>query len=225
MIDATDIFSENSDVLSMWVESDVVGADLANVATTAIAKHIPILSVAPDSVGTLWPWLENTPVKIVARFYVPKLTAANATTLIADMSGDIRDVFKRGASGAQVFVRVHDLGLFVKQLHLVRDDLFFNRTLSIGIDIGDVDANAWNDVLDMINHVSPDSILFALTHDAGAKSDYVGRVYGMLMNIGDFRGQLHFATGSNVERIEQTVRLIRAMQPNFVARTQIFVNN
>ena len=63
------------------------------------------------------------------------------------------------------------------------------------------------------------------TKDAGDKSDFVGRIYGMLNTWdADNKFDLHFAFGPNFMRIEQALRLVQSVRPELVGRLKFWVN-
>ena len=61
--------------------------------------------------------------------------------------------------------------------------------------------------------------------DAGDKSDFVGRIYGML-DVWDVTNNfdLHFVLGQDFCRIEQVLRLIKSEKPQLLNRARFFVN-
>lgn len=222
MIDADTIFEQLGGNSCLWCGGATDGSDLAAAAEFAVSNKMPFVSVTPDGVGVMWPWLENTSVGIVARFYVDGGLNPDAAS---DLARRARTAFRRGAVGAQVFLRARDLSSFVSEIEAVRDDLFFNKMLSVGLDIGEIDGADWGGVYAALQKIRADSLLLALTVDRGAKSDFVGRVYGMLNGWGDaWRGDVHFALGGNFVRADQAWRLIEKMRPELAMRARFFIN-
>jgi hypothetical protein len=124
-----------------------------------------------------------------------------------------------------VFLPYVALAGLVEQTHGIRGDLFFNKDLIIGIDIADIDSSDWGDLFEKLRKINASALLLVLTKDAGAKSDFVGRLYGMLDKWETENNfDLHFAFGQNFVRIEQTARLIRAMRPDLAKNMKFFVN-
>ena len=113
----------------------------------------------------------------------------------------------------------------VAQTHIIRDDLFFNRELVIGLDIGDIDSDDWENLFHELKRINASAVMFVLTKDFGKKSDFVGRVYGIL-NAWDseFNGALHFALENRPERIDQAQRLVESIRPELVKNLRFFVN-
>lgn len=207
----------------IWCAGGGDDTDLARAAQVCMTRGVPAVSVLPGAVGVMWPWLENTGVDIVARFYLD--TRRDIIDAADDLTGRINAAFKSGAAGAQVFVRRADLPALARQVRVIRDDLFFNRDLSVGLDIADVAPLDWPGVFDALREVRASSLILAMTSDAGDKSDIVGRIYGCLDAIdGNFDGDLHFAFGGNVLRMHQAWRLIQKMRPQMAARARFFVN-
>lgn len=223
MIDTDFIFAELGGAAALWDTSGADQCKLAHAAETVMSRGLRAVSVTPDSVPVLWPWLENAPVEIISRFYMPPRGGDDA---LSDLARRCRASFRMGASGAQIFISAGDLQRFASVLGPVRDDLFFGRRLSIGVDIADIEPLAWPDVWNIMCNIHADAIVVALTRDNGDKSDFVGRVYGMLDAWrDDFAGDVHFYTGVNPVRIDQARRLVHVMRPGLDSRTMFFIND
>jgi len=223
MIDVDNILDEIKPHLGLWCPGGGEDTDLAAMAEYIVANKIPMISVTGDNVPTLWPWLENADVAINARFYLDARVARHAEKQISDLAARMNGLFKQGASGAQVFIRFADLELFVSQLHAIRNDLFFNKTLSIGLDIGEIGPYDWGKLFELAEKIQAASILFVMPNDTGDKSDFVGRVYSALDTWnGAFHGDLHFALGQNFIRMEQAMRLVQKMRPELMQKIRFF---
>lgn len=212
MIDKSVIFDAIGSGVALWCATDMDATDLADAVQFANARQLSDISVAPNMIQTVWPWLEGRPVKIMTRFYLEqkKITEEH----VSDITVRINSALRQGANGAQVFVDVDALGDLVEQTHVVRDDLFFNKDLSIGLDIGDIGPFDWSNVFANLRKINASSVVFAFTQDTGDKSDFVGRIYAML-NAWDLQNKfnLHFAFGPNFMRIEQAQRLVQQVRP------------
>lgn len=221
MIDKQEIFTEIKDNLALLCGAGVMGADLAAVAGIAITNKLSAISVVPDAVAPIWAWLENTNVKIFSRFYVDKKIDEN---FMSDFSAQIATSFRDGADGATVFIKMRDLKQFVSELNCVRDDLFFNKTLAIGLDINEIDD--WGAVFELLRTIRADALTLFLSRDDGDKSDFVGRVYAMLnTDMGDWHGAIHLVSGKNIDRIDQVYRLTTQLRPNMVPKMMFFMEN
>ncbi len=223
MINDATIFSDADSNISTWVAQDATGTDLAYSAEVALSRHGDFVSVMPNAVSDIWPWLEKSDIKILARFYLENIGAAVVDETIADLSARINSAFKAGANGAQIFMSWRNFPTFCRHIYAIRDDLFFNKHLSIGLDISEIDAMDWGEVFNNLSNVRADSVVLAFVRDAGDKSDLVGRVYGMLSESRDWTGGLHFIPGDNSERVEQVYRLASAMRPDDVKNLSFFI--
>ncbi len=223
MIDNDLFFDDLGAAQALWCGQSASQAELAAAADAAAANGLMLISAAPDDVGALWTWMEKMPVRIVARFYIPPRGARDVEK-ISDLTARINAAFKQGARGAQIFMRVSDLPDFVRQMRGVRDDLFFNRDLSIGLDIGDVGALGWADVFDSLRALRATALTVVMTRDAGMRSDFVGRVFSMLNSWGGMPCDLHFALGNSKLRIEQALRLVQKMNPVLFGGVRVFIN-
>ncbi len=223
MIDLDSFFNDVGKSVGLWCGGDTNGTDLARMVEFVSEHGVAKLSVVPDVVSTVWPWLEKSDVKIYGRFYVND--GGISTDVMSDLTIKINQSFKRGACGAQVFVRYKNLSDMVAQVAFVRDDLFFNRDLIVGLDIEDIDSSDWKNLFDSLKKINASAVCFVLTKDTGKKSDFVGRVYGMLNAWdGDFGGALHFALENRPERIDQAQRLVESIRPELLPNLRFFVN-
>ncbi|MCM1294557.1 MAG: hypothetical protein NC311_03275 [Muribaculaceae bacterium] len=223
MIEITDIVDDFAHQIGLWCPATDDATDLARMADFAVSNGVGVISVAASAVGTVWPWLEGKNIKIIPRFYIK----AGRTIRDADMSEmavNINAAFKRGASGAIVFVDVARLGALVDMVHVVRDDLFFNKELAIGLNLNEIDVDDWDMVFDAVSRVRADSLVLALTQDAGEKSDFVGRVYSMLGAVPVASSfDICWVVGANPMRLEQVMRLTAAVQPSLTTRTRLMI--
>ncbi len=222
MIDIHQVF-ENENVaksVSLWLDADGDASDLAGAAEYAVNAHIGMLSVAPQNVPVVWPWVEKFNVKIIPRFFVENV-------LIDTMSGlgmSINSAFKQGADGAQVIVKLNDLEKFTDSLATVRDDLFFKKQLSVGFDVFEIWPLDWENVFAALNKLRATSLLLVLTTDAGDKSDFMGRIYGALENWDAPDAELHIMLGNSFYRAEQVYRLVAKMKPELLDKLRFLVN-
>jgi len=211
MIDKNEIFDEVKDNTGLWCATDCVGADLAAAAGVAITNKLRAVSVSSDAIAEIWPWVENTNIKIIARFMVEQDIDVD---FMSNLSSKISSAFREGANGAIVFVHMRNMEHFITELKYIRDDLFFNKSLSIGLDINEIGHDDWESVFKMLQSVRADSLTLFLSNDDGDKSDFVGRVYAMLKaNMADWHGTLSFIAGDNVvDRIDQFYRLAQLLR-------------
>lgn len=152
MIEITDMVDDIARQTGLWCPATDDATELARMADLAASNGVGVMSVAPDAVATVWPWLEGKNIKIIPRFYV----GSGRTIRDDDMSKlavDINTAFKRGAAGAIVFVDMARLASFVDMVHIVRDDLFFNKELAIGLNLNEIDVDDWGRVFDAISRV------------------------------------------------------------------------
>lgn len=224
MIDTDSFFDEISANMAMWCDGWRDTGELARVASSSVAHDMPVISALPDDVAMLWTWLEKTPARIYARFYLP-VRGGRDVGVISDLSARINAAFKQGAHGAQIFMRAADLDDFAEQIGVVRDDLFFNRELAIGIDISEVGPFEWPVVFDALRRLRAGALVLVLARDGGDKSDFVGRMYAVLRAAGDIKCDLHFVLGNNPLRMEQAARLVRGMRPALAGGMRMFVRS
>jgi len=224
MMCAESFFDEMGANMALWCDGGRDAGELARAAQTAAEYAMPVISAQPDDVAMLWTWLEKTPARIWARFYLPA-RGGRDIGVISDLSARINAAFKQGAIGAQVFVRGADLNDFAQQIGVVRDDLFFNRELAVGMDIADIGPFEWAGVFDVLRRLRAAALTLVLTKDTGDKSDFVGRLYAAVVAARDAKCDLHFVVGDNPVRIEQAVRMVRALRPEMAAGVRVFVHN
>ena len=223
MINDFSVFDLVGTHAGLWCGVDLDATDMANAVHVADVQKIPMISVAPGMVQTVWPWLENSCVKIMTRFYLEGEKISE--NQISDITVRINTALRQGASGAQVFLSYAALEELVEQTYIVRDDLFFNKDLAIGMDISDVGPFDWENVFENLRKINASSVIFVFARDDGNKSDFVGRIYAMLNAWGaENKFDLHFAFGPNFMRIEQAQRLVQQIRPNLVGQMCFWVN-
>ena len=223
MIDMKEFFDDENiaRAVSWWVASDVDGTDLAGVAESAIETRVPVLSVMPRDVSIVWPWVEKLNIKIYPRFELETM-AGNA---ISDLAVDINSGFKSGAHGAQILCKLNDLERFAESVSMVRNDLFFNKDLSVGLDLLEIWPLDWESVFAALKKIQATSLLLILSQDLQEKSDFTGRIYAALNAWDvDFDMELHVMLGTSFSRAEQVYRLVLANRPDLVNKLKFFVS-
>ncbi len=217
-------FDKYQHCFAVWCPADAEAGVLARCAEKTIESGADVVSVMPEAVNVVWPWLENKNVKIMGRFVLPdkKITEKQ----ISDVTLQINKVLKNGADGAQVFIRYAALPDLVEQTFVIRDDLFFYKDLSIGLDMSEIAASEWADVFAHLRKINASSVLFVFAKGAKANADFVGRLYGMLKAWTDSNNfDLHFALGPNFMRIEQAIQMVEEVRPGLIPRMKFWVNN
>lgn len=223
MIDKNEFFEKMKSKLGLWCANDADIGNLVRATEFAVENQIDVISVVPGVVKTVWPWVEKHNIKIMPRFYFPnkKITENH----IYDITAKINLALKTGADGAQVFLSYGALDTLVQQTHIIRDDLFFNKDLVIGLDIAEIDAAEWNKLFENLQKINAAAVLLVLTKDTGNKSDFVGRIYGMLKAWRDIRPGIQFMMDANLVRIEQVIRLVKKMRPELTDKLRFFVKS
>jgi len=223
MIEDKTIFDEIKNNISLMCRDGCVGADLAAVIGMAIEYKVKSVCVAPNRVGEVWPWLENSHIKIISRFYI------NGTInddFMSNLSEQISMSFRDGADGAIVFMKQCDLQKFVNEIAGVRESLFFNKSFGVALCVDDIDVFDWESVFDMLATMRADSLTLFLENDTGDKSDFVGRIFAMLnASRSNWSGVVDFALGQNILRIDQVFRLIQQIKPDTISETEFFIDN
>ena len=101
--------------------------------------------------------------------------------------------------------------------------MFFNRDLSVGIDITEIGPFDWTDLFAVLRVLRARALVLVLPRDTGDKSDFVGRVYAAL-TAADGGCDLHFVMGGAAPvRMEQTLRLARALRPDIAGGVRMFI--
>lgn len=222
MIESNEIFLDFDPKIALWCDGVGDTNDFANLANYILENKINLISVSPDRVAFVWTCLEKRDVKILTRYnFTP--VQKNIDKNVSDLSANITSVWKHGADGVQIFLGMRDLDSFVNALLFVRDDLFFQHDLCIGIDINNLGISDWDVLFNKLRAIRANSLCLILSEDTGNRSDFVGRVYGMLQKW-DFDGEIHFALGNNYNRIDQAIRLIESEKPELLERARFFLD-
>lgn len=222
MIDEDIVYDSLTGLTAMWCQADLEPGDLARATEVVISQGVRFVSVVPAAVPIIWPWLEHHDVKIFARFYLEGNQITE--TQLSDLTIRINDSLRRGAHGAQVFVDVASLPELVEQTYVVRDDLFFNKDLVIGLDVLGVGPDGWGGVYANLRKINASAVALVLPQDTGKESMIVGQIFAML-NAWDKANNfdVHLAFGPNFMRIEQVLRMMKSMRPDLIGRTKVFM--
>lgn len=222
MIEANEIFLEFDPRIALWCNLSGDTNELADLANSILENKIHLISVVPEVVSFIWTCLEKENVKILARYNFNSIQK-NVDKYISDLSEQINSVWKHGANGVQIFIKKKDIENFVDTFVFVKNDLFFEHDLCIGMDINEICISDWENVFAKLRAIRANSLCLALNEDAGNRSDFVGRVYGMLQKW-DFDGQIYFALGNDYDRIDQAIRLIESEKPELSNRVRFFLD-
>jgi len=222
MIEMDEIFSDSDKRLAFWCECVGDTSDLAGMADDVIKSNVHLISVPQDMIPLMWVYLEKTDVKILTRFDFLH-GDKGLDTQIYDLAANIRSVCRQGASGVQIFLNMRDFEDFIKNISLVRDDLFFAHDLYLGMDISEIGINDWADVFRGLRTVRARALVLTLKEDMKNRSDFVGRVYSMLQNW-DADCELHFVLNNNFDRIDQVIRLVESERPELSGKLQFFLD-
>lgn len=222
MIEINEVFSDSDKRLAWWCENVADTNDLATMADDIIQNDIHLISVPNETLYLMWAYLEKSKVKILTRFtFAPK--QKNSDSEMYDLAADIRAVCKKGADGVQIFVKMRDFENFIEKISLVRNDLFFEHSLCLVMDIKDLDVNNWEMIFQKLREIHVDALVLTLNEDTKNRSDFVGRIYGMLKNW-DMDGELHFILNNNFDRMDQVIRLVESQKPELSDKIRFFLD-
>ncbi len=222
MIEINEIFSDSDKRLALWCESIADTNDLAAVAENVIQEKINLVSIPVETVPFMWTYLEKSKVKILTRFNFNPLPKDNDAE-IYDLAAKITSVLKKGANGVQIFIKMRDFEFFSEKIRAVRDDLFFEHDLCVAMDISDLDVNNWDFIFQKLRDIRVNALVLILREDMGNRSDFVGRIYGLLQNW-NMDGELHFISNNNFDRIDQVIRLVEIIKPELSDKLHFFLD-
>jgi hypothetical protein len=228
MIDFETLLGEIKESVAAICPDGCDVADLVRMAERAVAENIRVISADPKSVESLWTWLEKRPVDILARFFLENQKHKNPDSdqSMSQLSEQINKAFKKGAAGAQVFVPFDRLDSFVNELRPIRDGLFFNKSLSVCLDINAIGSADWMCLFGKLDEVKADALLLYLSETRKKNADFVGRIYAFLENFDPgFNTELHFMLDRDIEKTEQVWRLVNKLRPKVADRLRFFVSN
>lgn len=222
MIELNEIFSDSDTRVAFWCADVSDTNDLAIMAENIISENIHLISILPECVEQIWPYLEKSGVKILTRYTfnpIPK----NIDSEIYNLAANISNVCRHGADGVQIFVKMRDFDYLADSIAPVRDDLFFKHDLSIGIDVSDIDMHNLEHFFEKLRYIRADSLVLTLNEDMGNRSDFVGRIYALLQSW-NLNGQLHFVSNNDYNRIDQIIRLTEKIRPEMTENLRFFLN-
>ena len=222
MIKTDDIFDDFSGMSGIWVDDRVVDDnELAQISNFILDNHISAVSVPAPVTEKVWPWIENRNVRIFNRFDVGFSDDADAT--MSKIARSVNESFRHGANGAQIMIKPNELEQFVNLVMPVKNDLFFDHDLVIGLNADNVDNSDWTKIFDLLNCIQANAIMITAMGDKfDASSDFVGRIYAMFESW-NFDGALHLMFGKNMMRLSQVLRLAQKMRPAVTEKILVFM--
>lgn len=221
-MEINEIFSDSDKRIAWWCDSVEDTNDLAEMADDIIKNNIHLISVPPEIVPLVWVYLEKFDVKIYTRFMV-SLNHKDIDKDMSDLAKNITCVCKKGATGVQIFLNQRDFDIFIDKILPVRDDLFFGHDLSLVMDIEDIDVNNWAMIFQKLHDLRLDAFGLTLKEDMKNRSDFVGRIYGMLQNW-DMDCELHLILNNNFDRMDQVIRLVETERPELSEKLRFFLD-
>ncbi len=222
MIEINEVFSDSDKRLALLCDDVIDTNDLAGMADDIIKGNIHLISAPVDIVPLLWAYLEKSDVKILTRFvFAPK--QKNIDSDMYELASKITNICKKGADGVQIFIKMRDFESFIEKISVVRDDLFFEHDLCLVMDIEDLDIHQLPMIFQKLRDVHVKALAFTLNDDMKNRSDFVGRVYGLLQNW-DMDGELHFMLNNNFDRIDQVIRLVESEKPELSDKLRFFLD-
>lgn len=205
--------------IASWCDSVQDTNDTAIMANNILESKVDTVSVPEKIVPFVWTCLEKSDVEIYTRYnFAPNATDDDFNDLVKQ----INHVLKSGADGVQIFVKMENFVRFTDLLSLVRDDLFFGRKLCICMDINDIDISKWDMIFDKLRALRVDVFAITLEKDDGKRSDFMGRIYGML-TAWNFDGVLHCIKVNKNIRIDEIMRLTEILQPDIYEKLRFFI--
>lgn len=222
MINTKYLFDDIGAITCAWVgNSSKEETDLAAMVDFMGTNGIKTVSVPCGVVGKIWPWVEKKHTEIIGRFDFNS-DNVDADSAMSNLATAINTEFKHGLTGAQIFVPLNQILQFVDEFLSVRDDLFFQRHLSVAIDVDGKVAPEWEIVFNAVNKVRADSLLIVAHGDTfNVKSDFVGRVFEML-NSWDAGCDLQMMFDNNMMRVSQVLRMVQKICPNLIPMLRVF---
>lgn len=223
MIKAENIFDDIEHMTAMWVD-EVDAGELARIASVAIDNNVPFVSMPCSCTKTFWPWVEETDVKILNRLTFHLEKNQSLDNAVSEFATNVNAAFRLGAHGIQVLVPLTEIHQFTDAILPIKNDLFFDRYVSVGIDIDDASCPDWSDIFGKLQQINPNSVLVMGHVDKfNPKSDFVGQIYAMLENW-DLNTDLHLMFGKNMLRVSQVLRLTQKMKPKLMKNIRVFIS-
>ncbi len=222
MIEINEIFSDSDKRIALWCDDVADTNELALMCENIVDNDVHLISVPSATVPNVWTYLEKQGVKILTRYdFCPE--SKNIEDDMYNLGAFITNVCKTGATGVQIFIKMRDFERFIESLQIVRNDLFFGHDLCIALDTEDLDINNLVFIFQKLRDIRADALVLTLDEDMGNRSDFVGRIYGLLEHF-NFDGELHFILGNNFDRIDQVIRLTECLRPELADRLKFFLD-
>lgn len=223
MIKPDVIFDDIHDITALWVNDDTDATELVEIANVAIDRNIQFVSMPRTATKTFWPWIENTNVKILNRFDFSVPGNQDLDAVVSDFATNVNSAFRDGAHGIQIFMPVTKISDFVDAILPIKNDLFFDRYISVAIDVDNMQGTDWGVIFNQLSKIRPNSVLIFGNIDVfNPKSDFAGRIFGMLENWNS-NADLHLMFGKNMLRVSQVLRLVQKMRPELEKNMRVFI--
>ncbi|MDR0319154.1 MAG: hypothetical protein LBH81_00220 [Rickettsiales bacterium] len=200
--------------LCCWTPADAT--ELIGAAGTAARMGIPRISVAAASVPAVWSWLEKSPVALSA------MVAWNSAKMgTADLVREITLPLKRGADQVQLYAKWKDLPKLSDALREIRDEIFFDKKLSLALSLDDVPYNGWLDAFKYAKELRADNIMLIAKSIKTLDSKY----FNFLDSLegGEPWGVEACVASDAVKPLEDIFRLTKKMLPDGMGKLRIIV--
>ena len=225
MMKSENIFDNIESMVAWWIDDGTWDVnDLAQIADAAIEQAVPFVSMPCDLVRTFWPWVESKNIKIMARFDFMGDENHDFDVAVSDLATKVTTTFRQGADGVQIFVPYSQIADFMNAIKIIRNDLFFDKYVSIGIDIDEKQDIDWQYVFDALGAIKPNAVLL-VGHEQkfNPSSDFAGRVFDMLQKW-NLKSDLHLMFDKNMLRVSQVLRLTEKMRPELMKNMRVFID-
>ena len=202
----------------------------ASAADAALRIGADRIAVPAAAVHLTWAWLENKGIEILAVMDGGgfKEDGQGAEKL----SEHIRSVLKKGADGIMLCAwaggkirtaaRIFEIA---DALAPVRNDLFFEKKLFVGMSLENIEPLDWPDIFRNLKKMGADGVLFSLTPVSGKGKNIAGKIFGALENWDcGFAGRIMFLADSPAD-IESALRLVEKIKPDFVKKLRFFIRH
>ncbi len=208
-------FEEFEHLIAFNCESFDEMSEYMRIADKVISTNTDLIVLRPEFLSNMWYWLEKTNTKINIDL--------NYDQDINSMVKEIATNLKKGAGGIKINVQKKNMDEFIDLIEPVKNDLFKDKDFCLSVLLKEYEFLDWQDFNLKLKNLKPDVLIIKTL--PVPKMDFVGKIYTMLTET-DFNSvkEIHFDFSNDVERIEQTWRLIQKTVPDILDKIRFYIH-
>lgn len=206
---------------AVWYNGDLDELKIAYLANDILVNGVTEVSVKPECIGYLWPYLEKEQVHILTRYYF-SIQDNDVEKAIYNLSKSVTEFNGQGAIETQIFVSVCDFECFVENIINIRDDLFFNHKLCIALYLEDIEVLNIERLFYLLRYVKADAVLFSDKNTEIDDNVFIAKIYSLIQEW-NFDGNIYFSLRNDEKKVSLIKVLLEYSEPELLDKTVFFL--